>query len=71
MSPARYTRYKLRKPTVGVVNASGKRVVITMPADALLEVSGEKAADGTVDVVWDDQRISMFAIDLEQRGDLV
>ena len=71
LSPLRFKRYKLRTPTIGVLNDNSKRVSITMPADAVLEVTGEKAADGTVDVVWDDQRISMFAIDLEQRGELV
>ncbi len=63
--------YKLRTPTIGVLNDNGRRVTITMPADALLEVTRETAAEGTVDVIWNQQRISMFAIDLQQRGDLV
>ena len=63
--------YRLRTPTIGVVNDDGKRVLITVPADALLEVTKENVADGTLDVIWNDRRISMFAIDLQQRGDLV
>ena len=63
--------YRLRTPTIGVVNDNGKRVTITVPADALLEVTKENVADGTLDVIWNDRCISMFAIDLQQRGDLV
>jgi hypothetical protein len=63
--------YKLRTPTIGVLNENGKRVAITMPADALLEVTGENVADGMVGVIWNDQRISMFAIDLQERGHFV
>ena len=63
--------YKLQTPTIGALNDNGKRVTITMPADALLEVTRENVADGMVDVIWNDQRISMFAIDLQQRGNVV
>ena len=63
--------YRLRTPTIGVVNDNGKRVTITVPADALLEVTKENVADGTLDVIWNDRRISMFAIDIQQRGDIV
>jgi hypothetical protein len=28
-------------------------------------------AEGTVDVIWNDQNISMFAIDLQERGRVV
>jgi len=63
--------YKLRTPTIGVLNGNSERVTITLPTGALLEVTRENAADGTVDVIWNDQLISMFAIDLQERGDLV
>ena len=63
--------YKLRTQTSGVLHDNGRRVMITIPADALLEVMSENAADRTMDVVWNDQRIRMFAIDLQQRGHVV
>jgi len=63
--------YKLGTPTIGVRNENGKRVTITVPTDALLEVTTEHVDDGTVDVIWNDQNISMFAIDLQERGHIV
>jgi hypothetical protein len=63
--------YRLGTPTIGILNDNGKPVTITVPADALLEVAMENAADGTVDVIWNDQRVSMFVIDLQERGHLV
>jgi hypothetical protein len=46
-------------------------VTITLPTNALLEVTMENVAEGTVDVIWNDQNISMFAIDLQERGRVV
>jgi len=40
-----------------------------MPANAVLEVAGQDPAKGTVDVIWNEIRIRMFAIDLKERGD--
>ena len=65
------TVYKLRTQTSGVLSDNGRRVMITIPADALLEVTSENAAEGTVDVIWNDQHIRMFAINLQQRGHVV
>jgi hypothetical protein len=62
------TVYRLQTSTLGVTTDNGKRVTITMPAEALLEVVSEIAADGTVDVLWNAQCIRMFAIDLRQRA---
>ena len=69
--PKGLSLYRLGIPTIGVLNDNGKRVTVTVPADALLEVTMENGADGTVDVVWNDQCISMFAIDLQERGHIV
>jgi hypothetical protein len=63
--------YKLRTATIGVLNGKEKRVIITVPADAVLELTGENLADGTVDVIWDSQCITMFAVDLQERGHLI
>jgi hypothetical protein len=63
--------YKLRTQTSGVRSDNGRRVMITIPADALLEVTSENAADRTMDVIWNDLLIRMFAIDLQQRGHVV
>ena len=63
--------YKLRTQTSGVRCDNGKRVMITIPGDGLLEVTSENAAEGTVNVIWNDQHIRMFAIDLQERGHVV
>jgi len=61
--------YKLRIPTIGIRDENGKWVTIKMPANAVLEVAGQDPAKGTVDVIWNEIRIRMFAIDLKERGD--
>jgi hypothetical protein len=63
--------YQLQTAILGITNDNGKRVTITLPAEALIEVVSEIAADGTVDVLWNTRRISMFAIDLRQRAQSV
>jgi len=60
--------YRLQTSTMGVTTDNGKRVTITLPAEALLEVVSEVAPDGTVEVLWNSRRISMFVIDLRQRA---
>jgi hypothetical protein len=66
-----FVKYKLHRPTIGVVNDSDKRVAITVPTEAVLEVVRENPTDGTVEILWDGRSISMFAVDLEARGDVV
>jgi hypothetical protein len=63
--------YRLRSATIGIRNEHNKWVTVTMPEDALLEVAQENAADGTVEVLWDDKCVRMFAVDLQERGNLV
>ena len=63
--------YKLRTPTIGVCNDNGKWVTIKVPADAVIEVTGEDPIKGTVDVLWNDLRIRMFTIDVQERGDVL
>ena len=63
--------YQLQTAILGITNDNGKRVTITLPAEALIEVVSEIAADGTVDVLWNTRRVSMFAIDLRQRAQSV
>lgn len=64
--------YKLRRPTTCILETDGeKSVALTMPADALVEKSGPIPSGGMVEVIWDNQTVSMFAIDLHERGKLV
>jgi hypothetical protein len=63
--------YRLQTPTLGITTDNGKRITVTMPAEALIEVVSEVSADGTVDVLWNARCVSMFAIDLRQRAQFV
>jgi hypothetical protein len=60
--------YRLQSAILGITTDNGKRITITLPAQAVIEVISEVAPDGTVDVLWNAHRVSMFAIDLRQRG---
>ena len=64
--------FKLRSETLGVVfQEDGRGVAVMIPADSLLEVTREQAADGIVEVIWNRRCVSLFAIDLRQRGEPV
>jgi|HubBroStandDraft_5_1064220.scaffolds.fasta_scaffold134298_2 hypothetical protein len=63
--------YRLQTATLGVITDNGKRITVTIPAEALLEVVSDVAPDGTVDVLWNTRCISMFAVDLRERAQFV
>lgn len=60
--------YKLNSPTVGIVNESDRWIAVAIPAGAVVDVIGENLAQGSVDVRWNDQRVNIFRVDLDQRG---
>jgi hypothetical protein len=63
--------YKLSTATIGVANEHGKRVTVMIPEEAILELTSDRSPDGTVEVIWDGRRISVFEIDLQDRGYLI
>ena len=63
-------RFTLRAPTLAVDNVSEKPQAVTIPAGTTVRVvSGPRNGDRLVDVVWEERALTMFTIDLKQRGD--
>jgi hypothetical protein len=64
--------YKLCRPTTCILKKNGEKpVALTIPANALIEMNGEIPAEGMIEVSWDNQKVSVFAIDLKERGEVV
>ena len=64
-------KYRLGKPTVAMTHEDGKRTMLTVPSDAVIEiVSGPSHSDedALVKIRWEDKIVSMFAVDIEMRG---
>ena len=62
-------RFKLRKPALGIEIVNGMRLRITIPTRTILKViAGPMDGDQMVDVLWENKRVSMFAVDLISRG---
>jgi hypothetical protein len=66
------SHYKLRIGTVGTYNEGDAKVAIAIPRGSVLKISDDRRdALGFVDADWDGTRVRVFAIDLQNRGDLV
>jgi hypothetical protein len=67
-------RFRLTRPTVGIHLINGARSVVTLPANAIIEIlpgpdaNGKVSDSGVVYARWEDRSIAMFIVDLEQRG---
>ncbi len=62
-------RFKLDTPTLVIDFVNGRRQADYIPAGAVVKVlSGPTGNDRMVDVLWQDRTVTMFAIDLKQRG---
>ena len=64
--------YRIKDPTLAVVEKSGSKVMITVPAGAIVTAENYTVdAMEMVEVVWDKRHILMFALDLRTRGEAV
>jgi hypothetical protein len=66
--------YRLRTPTIGAVRdfEDARPLPITLPAGAVLTVvDDDLGRTGYVRVQWDQLIITMFSIDLRERGELM
>ena len=63
-------RFKLENPTMAVDVVDGKRVMVTVPAGAVIKVVSGPISEGDrlVDVVWEGRTVAMFTSDLTVRG---
>lgn len=61
--------YKLRVETMGVTaDGKGKPVAIRLPSESLIDVVSQESTEDTIEVMWNNQTVSVFAIDLRQRA---
>jgi len=62
-------RFKLRKSALAIEIVNGMRLRVNIPSRTILKViAGPIDGDHMVDVLWEDKRVSMFAVDLITRG---
>ena len=63
-------RFRLRVPAPAIDARAGKRIVVTIPAGAIIEVIVGPVLDNLwmVELRWDGKVMAMFAEDLEGRG---
>jgi hypothetical protein len=65
------TRCRLERDTLALGLVEGRRKAVSIPPGALLEVLSPPSTDHMVDVRWNGQIVTMFAIDLSARGTVV
>lgn len=67
-------QFRITRPTVGIQLVNGTASVVSIPADGIIKVlSGPNAHGkvherGMVYVLWEEQTIALFAVDVEARG---
>jgi hypothetical protein len=62
-------RFKLGTSTLAIETVEGRRIAVTVPAEAIIKVvSGPVEGSRLVDVLWEDRRVVMFGIDVEMRA---
>ena len=64
--------YRLTSTSVGIRPIDGRRIPVTLPSNAIVEVAGDPYDGGSlVDVVWEGSIVMMRTQDLRQRGEEV
>jgi len=63
-------RYRIKNPTVALVEEDGRHVAHMVPAGSIITTDGA-AFDGEklINVVWDGKTVMMFAQDLRSRAE--
>ena len=58
----------LIRETLGLCVIDGRRQAISVPRSAVLTVVSDEGSDPMIDVLWEGKTVSMFAVDLHERG---
>jgi hypothetical protein len=67
-------RFKLSRATIGIQLVDGETSVVKLPTDSVIDVlsgpnaNGKVHEKGIVYVVWEENTVAMFAVDIEARG---
>ena len=65
-------RFRLLVETMAVEEAGDHRIAVLIPAGTVVKVvSGPTPGDRMLDVLWEARHLSLFAIDLQKRGEEV
>jgi hypothetical protein len=62
-------RYRLKNPTLALLEEDGRHVAHTVPTGAIVAVDGNFDGDKLVAVQWDGKKVMMFAQDLRSRAE--
>lgn len=64
-----FVRYRLKTPTLALLQDEGRQVARTVPAGAIVEIDGTPNDDKLVKVLWDGQKLMMFVQDLQSKAE--
>lgn len=64
-------RLKLKSDTLAIAEEKGQRILLTIPMNHAITLSGDVTLDGSklVEVQWAGRAVMMFARDLRERGE--
>jgi hypothetical protein len=62
--------FRLDTPTLGIEETSGRRRAVTVPANEIVRVVQGPTPTATrlVDVMWEGRYLTMFTVDIQERG---
>ena len=64
------TRFRLRTTTMAIGEAGEKRTAVIIPAGEVVRAISSPTKDRRmVDVLWNGRAVTLFAVDLEWRGE--
>ena len=64
-------RYRLKTPTLAILDQDGHKLPLTIPLGAEVRVVEPIYENKLLDVEWEGKRVLMFALDLRERGELL
>ena len=66
-------RFRLKVPTIGLALIDDKRIAVPIPAGSIVVVTGGPRPHDMrmIDVLWEGQTLTMFAEDVQKRGEEV
>ena len=65
-------RYRLKSSTLAIMLKDGQQHPVTVPVGSIVQArNGSLDGDRLIDVEWDGRTVSMFSIDLRDRGENV
>jgi hypothetical protein len=64
---------RLKRDVIAIDTGGDKSTAITVPAGAIMCANGERNPDNTqmIEVEWQDYRLFMFAVDVEERAEKI